>query len=366
MPKALGQQMYDYTKMDPTKVLAQVLGKKTTKNLKRLNFSEVSKSRGESANIIDCGNFYLAQVIEGLGTKNLIADEMEKLTGKTFYEAIAQDTVAMIVNDLLTVGATPISVPAYFGLGSDTWLSRNPTRIKALITGWAKACDLSMASYPCGETPVLSGIINKDTIDLAGCATGIIKPKSRLVLQDKIKALDAIVIIQSSGVQSNGISDIRANISKLKNGYLTKMRNGKTFGEALLTPTHIYAKLNEELYKNKVDIHYIVNITGHGWRKLMRPNKSFTYEINKIPVPQEEFSLIQKISSKTTKEMYGTYNMGAGFAYYVSAKDSLKFGKICKKLKLKSVIAGTIQKGPKQVIIKPLNITFDSTSLNLR
>lgn len=358
-------QTYDYKKMDPTKIKAQSCGLQTVKNLQRLDFKEVSESRGESANVIDLGPFYLALVVEGLGTKNLIADQMEELTGETYYKAIAQDTVAMIVNDLLTVGADPIAVPAYFGLGDDSWLS-NQKRIDALLDGWTHACNLSGASYPCGETPVLKDIIHDKTIDLAGSAVGIINPKKNLVIQSKIKVGDSIVFIESSGVQSNGISLIRKCINNLPAGYLTKMKTGQTFGAALLTPTHIYSQLNRKIFAADINVHYIVNVTGHGWRKLMRAEKAFTYEINLVPPCQEEFSLIQKMSAKDLPYMYGNYNMGVGFAYYVDKSDAPKICQIAKDLGYKSWLAGEIKDGKKQVVIKPLNIVFESTSLQLR
>jgi len=359
-------QIYDYKNMDPTKVLAQKLGRETTANLNRLGFCEVAESRGESANVIDFGDFYIAQVIEGLGTKNLIADEMEKLTGKSFYEAIAQDTVAMIINDLLTVGADPISVPAYFGLGDDKWLIENPQRTTDLINGWAKACNMAGASYPCGETPTLFGIINPNTIDLAGSALGIIKPKERLVNQNNIKIGDAIVMIDSSGVQSNGITAIRNNVNKLKDGYLTKLSNGKTFGEAVLTPTFIYADLNREIFENNVLPHYIIHMTGHGWRKIMRANTDFVYEINQIPIPQEEFMLVKQITGKDDKQMYSDYNMGSGFTYIVDPKDVNIVIKSAQKLGYKAIDAGIVKSGPKTVDIKPLNIKFVDADMHLR
>ena len=182
----------DYSKMDPVKVFAQTQAAATAQNLTKLNMSEVSESRGESAYVWDEGDCYKAFVIEGLGTKNLVADATRKITGKTYYDQISQDTVAMIVNDLVTVGAKPMVVNAYFGIGSSDWLS-DETRFKDLINGWKHACDLSGAVYGGGETPTLKGVINPETIDLAGSAIGIIKPKEKLVVQSKLQSGDSII-----------------------------------------------------------------------------------------------------------------------------------------------------------------------------
>ncbi len=121
----------DYDAMDPFKRTAQLATRETAKNLDRFNtgeFEEFEASRGESAYLIEAAKSYLAHVEEGLGTKNLVADAMYKLTGKSYYDQIAQDCVAMIVNDMVTLGALPLSrAPASMPMGSP-WLGRLPRR----------------------------------------------------------------------------------------------------------------------------------------------------------------------------------------------------------------------------------------------
>lgn len=355
----------NYEVMDPFKIMAQNEGLKTAANLKDTKFKEISESRGESAYVIEGPNEYFAIVEECLGTKVLIADEMEKITGKSYYQQIAQDSVAYIVNDLITVGARPLTVAAYWSVGDSKWFE-NKKRVKNLIKGWARACDLTGASWGGGETPTLSGIVQKEAIDIAGASVGIVTPKSRLILGQNLKAGDAIVLLESKGIQSNGVSLARKITSHLHKGYGTKMKDGKMYGEALLVPTIIYSKLIQDLFKGGVDIHYIANITGHGWRKIMRSTKKLTYRINKMPPIPEIFNFIMDKGPVELKEAYGTFNMGAGFAIFVSKKDAEKIVQISKKNKLKAYIAGVVEEGLKQVIIEPLNITFESESLGVR
>ena len=87
----------------------------------------MAASRGESAYVIDCGDFYLASITECLGTKALVADAMRAITGRTYYDRIAQDTLAMAINDLITVGATPISVHAYWATRRQRLVLRTPS-----------------------------------------------------------------------------------------------------------------------------------------------------------------------------------------------------------------------------------------------
>lgn len=355
----------DYSKMDPIKILAQKAAKATGKNLKYFGHQEMIASRGESAYVWEEDDAYRSLVIEGLGTKNLVADAVRKYSGKTHYDTIAQDTIAMIVNDLIVVGAMPQVVNAYFAVGDSNWLS-DEERAHDLITGWAKACDDIGATWGGGETPTLKGIVNPETIDLGGSAIGIIKPKANLVLGDKLSAGDAIILVESSGVHANGISLVRKIANDLPEGYQTKLSDGTTFGEAVLTPTHLYVDLIRKLFDAGIEINYMMNITGHGWRKLMRASKEFSYVINEVPPVQPVFNFIQQQTANDDAEMYGNYNMGAGFAIYVPAKFSAKVVEIADTVGFKAWNAGKVQAGPRKIEIKSKGIVLEGDSLKVR
>jgi phosphoribosylformylglycinamidine cyclo-ligase len=359
-----GQVGDNYETKDPIKKIAQKAALET-KITKDPDFFEVSDTRGESAFVWSTGNVLIASVIEGLGTKNLVADDMRQKTGKTYYDVIGHDTVATIINDLVTVGAKPRVVHAYWAIEDNSWLE-DKQRMTDLVIGWKKACKQSLATWGGGETPTYKGIIEKGTIDLGGSATGVIKNKKHLIVDKNLKAGDRIIFLKSNGINANGLSLARAVAKKLKNGYLTKMSNGQMYGEAILTKTNIYAKLIQDLLTSGIDIHYISNITGHGLRKVMRARGNFTYIIEKLFEPQEVFKFIQKQANLSDEEIYGTYNMGQDYAIFASAKDVKKTQAIIKKNKFESINAGYIDKGPRQVIIKPKNIIFKSKTLDLR
>lgn len=356
----------NYDLMDKLKRMAQQASIATDKNISDTKFNLQSSSRGESASVIEQpdGSF-LAFVQEGLGTKNLVADTMSQLTQKTYYDSIAQDTVAMIVNDLITVGARPIGIMAYWAAGSEEWFT-NEKRMEDLVNGWKKACDLSGAVWAGGETPTLSGIIHPTTIDLGGSAFGIIPSKDQLTLGDNLQAGDAIVLFASSGIHANGLSLARKIADQLPTGYQTRLPNGKMYGEALLEPTTIYAKLVQELLKNNVNIHYMANITGHGWRKLMRHTKEFTYKITKLPPVPDVLQFMQEKAEMSNEEAYGNLNMGAGFAIFVPQDTVQKLLEIAEQQGIAAYHAGAVQNGSKQVVIEPLKITFSSESLQVR
>jgi len=145
MKKITYSQVGDnYDTKDPVKKLAQAAARQTViKN--ELGFQEVTDTRGESAFVWRQGPTLLASVVEGLGTKNLVADEMRKITGKTYYDIIGHDTVATIINDLITVGAKPRVVHAYWAVEDNSWL-QDKKRMTDFIDGWRDACKLSMAT----------------------------------------------------------------------------------------------------------------------------------------------------------------------------------------------------------------------------
>lgn len=355
----------NYDVMDPFKRLAQLRARETASNLERFGMDEVEASRGESAYVWEEKDNYRALVIEGLGTKNRVADETRKITGKSYYDQVAQDTVAMIVNDLIVVGAEPQVVNAYFAVGSSDWFM-DKDRVRDLVEGWAKACNLAGAVWGGGETSMLKGVIEPDAIDLSGSAIGIVKPKKRLTLGNKLISGDSILLVESSGIHANGLTLARAIGSKLPRGYATCLSDGKSFGESLLTPTHIYASLIRDFFESGIDIHYMVNVTGHGWRKLMRARRELSYIIEEVPQPQPIFSFIQEHSRNGDEEMFGNFNMGAGFGVFMPEQDVKLAQKIAKKHGLKSWKSGRVEKGPRQVVIKPRNLTFRSETLGVR
>lgn len=355
----------DYSAMDPIKVLAQKKAAQTADNLAAFNAQEIVASRGESAYVWEEPDSYRALVIEGLGTKNLVADAMRKIGDKTYYDSIAQDTVAMVVNDLIVVGALPQVVNAYFAIGDSAWML-DEERAADLINGWAHACDLSEATWGGGETPTLKGIINPETIDLGGSAVGIIAHKKNLVLGDNLQAGDSIVLVNSSGIHANGLTLARKIAAENHDGFAAKLSDGRSYGEALLTPTPIYVPLVRQLQEASIDIHYMVNITGHGWRKLMRATKDLSYIIDVVPDVPVEFDYIQQQAKISDQEMYGNFNMGAGFAIYVPQADAQKVVDVVASAGFTAHIAGRVEEGPKQVTISPKNIVFAGDTLEVR
>lgn len=357
----------DYDAMDPFKRAATKAAARTAKNLKQHRCAEVPGCRGESAYLIDIGDAYIAHVEEGLGTKNLVADLMYGKYGNPYYASIAQDTVAMIVNDMITLGVPPISVAMHLAAGASDWFA-DVQRAKHLIDGWKAACDLAECAWGGGETPTLRDIVEPWTAMLSGSAVGLLRDKTRVFSPDKIRDGDAIVILESSGVHANGLTLARQIAAKTS--YDARIPGGRTFGEALLDPTCIYVPFVKRCVEWGADIHYAVNVTGHGWRKLMRAPQPFAYVIDTIPTPQPVFDFIQAEGNVDEREMYGNYNMGAGFALYVPESDVKQVWNVFHHFAPWSfgmVRAGhVLASEEKKVVIKPKGITFTADELKVR
>jgi phosphoribosylformylglycinamidine cyclo-ligase len=364
-PLTYAQSGVDYSAIDPAKVLAQRAAAGTAGQLDRWGLSEISASRGESAYVWEEPDAYRAMVIEGLGTKSLVADAMRAVSGRSYYDALAQDTVAMIVNDVIVVGAEPQVVTAYWAIGDSTWFE-DRERAADLARGWAAACELAGATWGGGETPALTGIITPGTIDLAGACVGLVRPKSRLTLGDRLAPGDAIVLLASSGIHANGLTLARRIADQLPGGYGTAIGDGTAYGEALLAPTHIYARLVADLFEAGADVHYLANITGHGWRKLMRAHRDLGYRMFEVPPVAPLFEFLIHHGGLSPEEAYGNLNMGAGFAVYVPQRDAATVVDVAARHGIAAWVAGRVEEGGRQVVIEPLGVTYAGETLGVR
>jgi phosphoribosylformylglycinamidine cyclo-ligase len=355
-----------YDTLDAFKRACQREAATTADQLARRGLKEPAGIRGESAYLIETPESYLAHVEEGLGTKNLVADAMLALTGKSYYANVGIDTVATIVNDLITTGALPISVAMHAAVGDSAWFE-DTRRAEDLARGFAEGCRRSGAVWGGGETPALKGIVRPETIVLAGSAIGQIAPKSNRIAGD-VREGDAIVLLAASGVHTNGLTLCRALADRLPEGYLAKIGDGRTYGEALLDPSVIYADFVEACQRANLKPHYLAHITGHGWRKLMRLDAPFVYRMTDIGTVPPVFDFIMKAGPVDIREAYATFNMGAGFAAYVAPEDATRCIDLARGLGHAAWLGGVVEKqaGRKAVVIEPLGITFEADTLQVR
>lgn len=358
----------DYSTIDSGKIRAQQSALSTAETLLRRGVSEVGPSRGESAYVIDLGDRYLTTVTEALGTKNLVADATRAITGRTHYDAIARDTAATILNDLATVGGHPLSLMAYWGAGDSNWFN-DAARMADLVDGWTAACREAGCSWGGGETQVLTTMIAPEVVVLGGSAVGVIENKAHLLLGTNVQPGDVILIAPATGIHTNALTLARKVSSSLSKGYATPVpgdAKGRCYGEVLLDSTPLYGPLVEAVQKSGVALRYAAHITGHGWRKLMRAPQALTYVMDQIPEVPPIFDVIRNAANMSIEEAYGTFNMGAGFALFVAAPDVERAKAAASAQGFQLMTAGHVEQGPKRVVIRPIELTFEGESLRIR
>lgn len=357
----------DYSAMDPGKIRAQRAAADTARWLAARSLPEVEASRGESAYVLELPDRYLSMVTEALGTKNLVADAVRPITGKTHYDLIARDTVATILNDLCSVGGVPLAITAYWGAGSSAWFE-DAERMADLTQGWAAACHEARCAWGGGETQALSGMIEPSTLVVGGSAVGSV-PKDRLLLGSMLQPGDVMLGARSTGIHANGLSLARKLAAELPQAYATPVPHdpaGRGLGEVLLDPSPLYGPLLEALQEAGVGLHYAAHVTGHGWRKLMRAPATLSYIIEKLPEVPPVLRYLSQLANMQDAEAYGTFNMGLGYVFFVAPQDAERACAIARNTGSELMPIGHVEPGPKRVRIEPLGLQFDDSSLQIR
>lgn len=359
----------DYDKLDGFKRLCQQYGLETAKNIIGSGAEEESWSRGESVHLVylksGMGGVYLGHLNEGLGTKNLVADLYG--TGEnTCYDKIAYDTASSAFNDAITLGVRPLSACMHLAVADGSWFD-NAKRNLDLTRGFKEACDDGMCVWGGGETPALSGIVVPGTAMLACSVMG--KVEHKVMNPNFIEKGDRIIFFEGNGLHINGYSLARKIATILSDGYNTLISDGRPYGDALLDKTPIYTKVIMEILKNYCEARYGINVSGHGFRKIMRHTKPFEYVIEKLPndiAPIFEF--IQRIGGYDDNFMYETFNMGVGFVLIVKKSSVDDVLKIAVKMGFSAFDAGYVKSTSKEkrVIIEPKNLIYDGSSLQVR
>ena len=318
--------------------------------------AEVSGTRGESAYLVDLGDgTLLGHVEEGLGTKNLIADA---LGDPSLYHGIGVDTVATMVNDLVTVGCDPAVVAMHAAVGDAAWFD-DRDRADALARGFAEGCRRAGAAWGGGETPALSGLVNPATIVLAGSAVGRMRADDRV--RGDVEPGDVMVFLASTGVHTNGLTLCRRIGERV--GYETD-----DLGRLLLEPSAIYCGFARGLREAGVRPKYLAHVTGHGWRKLMRLDSPLVYRVADPGTPPPVFDLIARHGPVEEREMYATFNMGVGFVAYVASADAAHAVGAAEACGHQAWVGGEVLdgRGRKAVEVPTLGITFEGDELRVR
>ena len=271
---------------------------------------EVLTESGHFAALIPLEDKAIAMSTDGVGSKILIAKMMNK------FDTVGIDCIAMVVNDILCVGAEPIALVDYLAVEEP-----DPERAEEIAEGLVKGANESNIAIIGGETASLPGII-KD-FDLAGTGIGYVD-KDRIITGSESEEGDILIGLRSTGIHSNGYSLARKALFEnagLKIDDPLPYDSNTTVGEELLKPTKLYVKPIVDLLKSDFNIKGLAHITGGGFTNLNRLKDGVGYNINNLPEPQDIFKLIYQ-QDVPIEEMYRVFNMGIGFVVIASAEDA--------------------------------------------
>jgi phosphoribosylformylglycinamidine cyclo-ligase len=311
-------------------------------NYKRTGPGRVIDIKGQFTSLIDFEGWVLTLCTDGVGTKLLIAEALDK------WDTIGIDCMAMNVNDTICVGAEPMSFVDYIAI------DRPDERITSEIgIGLDKAAEMANVDLVGGEIAVLPEIVKG--VDLSGTALGFLRREDMVTGAD-IEVGDVIVGLKSSGVHSNGLTLARKILEGNEVSLEAKFgRSGHSYGMELLTPTHIYVRDVLKVAR-KVKVTGMVDITGGGLKNFVRLKKDVRYSIDRPINPQPIFQELQQLGGVSDFEIYKTFNMGMGYAMIIRAEDVKEAMSI---LGDKAQIVGEVRKG-NGCGLEPLSLTYDT------
>jgi phosphoribosylformylglycinamidine cyclo-ligase len=256
----------------------------------------------------------LAAAADGVGTKLLVAQALDR------HDTVGIDLVAMVVDDVVVTGAAPLFVLDYLAVGR-----LHPDRVAAIVAGVAEGCRLARCALLGGETAEHPGAMEPDAYDLAGFAVGVVE-RSRLLGPDRVAAGDVLLGIASSGLHANGFSLVRRVLERARIGYDQDLPElGGPVGEALLTPTRIYAPHLVDLLTAGVEVHALCHVTGGGLPgNLPRCLPAgLTARVDRASwAPPPVFGLLARLGPVDDQELARATNLGVGMVAVLPAAEA--------------------------------------------
>jgi phosphoribosylformylglycinamidine cyclo-ligase len=256
----------------------------------------------------------LAAAGDGVGTKLLVAQALSR------HDTVGIDLVAMVVDDVVVTGAEPLFVLDYLAVGRV-----DPERVAAIVGGVAEGCRLARCALLGGETAEHPDAMAPDAYDLAGFAVGLVD-RDRLLGPGRVVAGDALLGLAASGLHANGFSLARQVLARAGIGYERELPElGRAIGEALLTPTRIYAPHLVDLAAAGVELHALCHITGGGLPgnlpRCLPPGLTARVDRSSWE-PPALFRLLGELGPVEDEELARATNLGVGMVAILPAAEA--------------------------------------------
>ena len=250
---------------------------------------------------------------DGVGTKLEIARQLGR------YDTVGIDLVAMLVDDLVCVGAEPLFVLDYVAVGAV-----DPEQLATLVAGVAEGCAQANVALLGGETAEHGGVMKPDDLDLAGFALGVVE-RSKVLGPERVTPGDVLIGLASPGLRSNGYSLVRRVFGSEAAAWTRPAYEGaaRSLGEELLLPSVIYAPsvlaIRDSLGG---DLHAVAHITGGGIVgnvvRLLPEGLQAVIDMDSFDTPEIFFEL-QRRGPISPDEMVRVFNCGLGMTLAVTS-----------------------------------------------
>jgi phosphoribosylformylglycinamidine cyclo-ligase len=256
----------------------------------------------------------LAAPRDGVGTKLLVAQALDR------HDTVGVDLVAMVVDDVVVTGAEPLFVLDYLAVGRVV-----PERVAAIVAGVAEGCRRARCALLGGETAEHPDAMAPDAYDLAGFALGMVE-RERLLGPDRVVTGDVLLGLASSGLHSNGFSLARRVLARAGVGYDRDLPElGGPVGEALLTPTRIYAPALVDLLATGIEVHALCHVTGGGLPgnlpRCLPPGLEARVDRGSWE-PPPIFRVLGDLGPVTDEELARATNLGVGMVVVLPAAEA--------------------------------------------
>ncbi|MBS3067320.1 phosphoribosylformylglycinamidine cyclo-ligase [Candidatus Micrarchaeota archaeon] len=271
---------------------------------------------GHYGGVFQVGNEQLVMHCDGVGTKVLVAQALEK------YDTVGIDAIAMNVNDIVCMGAEPLVGVDYLALAKE-----DDALVSEIMKGLVAGAQESNCAIIGGETAIVPELLKNDkTFDLTFTVIGRIIDK--VITGQAIQKGDVLIGLESSGLHSNGYTLAR------------KALDIKKWGKEMLVPTRIYVKPVLDVIAQH-ELHGIAHITGGAFSKLTRLNKEFGFSLNAMQKMPKIFEAInEKVND--VREMYRTFNCGIGMVLVAKKEDETGVKQLLTKHGVKNQTIGEI------------------------
>jgi phosphoribosylformylglycinamidine cyclo-ligase len=276
----------------------------------------------------------LAAAADGVGTKLLVAQALDR------HDTVGIDLVAMVVDDVVVTGAEPLFVLDYLAVGRV-----DPERVATIVAGVAEGCRLARCALLGGETAEHPDAMAPDAYDLAGFALGMVE-RERLLGPDRVVTGDVLLGLASSGLHANGFSLARRALARAGVGYDRDLPElGGPVGEALLTPTRIYAPALVDLLATGVEVHALCHVTGGGLpgnlpRCLPAGLEARVDRGSWEPPPI--FRLLAELGPVTDQELARATNLGVGMVAILPAAEADRAAASLAEREIRSWVMGEV------------------------